>query len=234
MTASWLIEKPSAPTQWDDEFEGTSLDPKWTRIGTFSSVAALDPLDTTSGTTHFESLNSHRKSWLMAQAAPSNTTHTEGYEQNISALPSECFIWCRTSISTRRTTNSSGDGQSSLCLYDSVTGINQNRLIGGFTGSGRSLGFISVVAGVSTNLGVVGDFLGESCPIEYMGIQKLTNTYHCWVSTFSGNWIWAGSATFAVGLDRARLSFANNSNASPGRLISGFDFFRVLAQRKLP
>jgi hypothetical protein len=232
MSAPWLKRRPTSPSQWDDEFESTALDPKWTRVGVFSQVSSLDPFDVTNSATHFESMNRHRRSWLMVQPGIVAAA-TQGYEQDLSTLPSECFIWARVSANTRGSVVD-GDGEIFLRLYNTTTpAVAVLVNLDAFTNIRQSL-FIDQLSG-STNRGRIQNYRAEGFPIEYVGIQKLTNTYHGWVAPASGNWVWMNSAGPAgVALDRVRLAVNNAVVTSPGRMIVGVDFFRVLAGRTLP
>lgn len=241
MSAPWLEAKPNVPSQWDDEFESLSLDPKWTRVGTaVTAIAAtsLDPFNTAfgGGTQSIESIHSARRSWLMGQ---SSTTigFDNGYEQDLSGLPTDCFLWWRASANGRRASMADNDSETFVMLYNTATGFAQNRAViifDSFTSIRQGLFNRAINGGATVNLGLLRNYLGEGYPLEYMGIQQLGLTYHGWMAPESGNWVWMGSATFTVPLDRMIIGFNNASVAAPGRSIGGFDFFRVLLGRGPP
>jgi hypothetical protein len=239
-TCPWLTVKPAVPSVWDDEFESFELDAKWTRqviapaLG-FESVARIDPFILASGLHHIESLNRHRPSWLMVQPINGNNT-LHGYDQIGVTLPNEAFFYARVSTSSRLATTSDGDGEVGFRLYN--TSVGTSDYIQVFLDSSaltRSCMMARAVGGVFTIMGLARNYSGEAQPIEYLGLQKIGTTFHGWCATASGNWMWLGTHTLATAMyDRIHLLALNSLSSAPGRMIVGFDFFRVLENFRGP
>lgn len=232
--ADWLIRKPTTPTQWDDEFEATVLDPKWNIItggdSTFTVTKPLDPYLTSSEAVYRYNINSLRKSWLMFQPW-ANLNSSRGIEQDLIGLPANCFIWYRGGVNTRVASATDGDGEIFLRVFNNGTEGSNYMQIGFDTFASITEGFLREnFGGVGTNLGLIRNYFGEAMPLEYFGLQKIGATYHGWTCTASGNWIWLGSRTFAAdNFNRCRLWVSDAVVSSPGRMLVGLDFFRVFS-----
>jgi hypothetical protein len=89
--------------------------------------------------------------------------------------------------------------------------------------------FFKEEANVLTTINVTTDLLGQGQPLEYIGIQKLGTTYHGWVATANGTWIYMGFTVWGGGtVDRLFFTVTNNDNSNPANKVTGFDFVRVL------
>lgn len=235
MSAPWLIKKPTSPTQWDDEFEASALASKWTAVGagaTFLQVAGyLDPYLTSVGTTHRYSLD-HRKSWLTVQPYNQGDSSVHGWEQDLSGMPTNCFMWIRQSTNIRRSAITDGDGQIGLRVYqNSSPSTNHFEIrVDTFGNIESVLTARNLNSGGTTNLGLIRNYFGESSPAEYLGLQKIGATWHGWAATAAGNWVWLSSQTFgADNFDRVRLYVSNATVNTPGACIVGADYFRLLS-----
>lgn len=241
--AASLNDKPSSPSSYDDEFESASIDPKWSLVASSGSFVGtdIDPYAAfTSG--HRSSHNSYRKSWWMFQPA-SGLGGTYAY-QTVS-LPSECFIWARFSFNFRYVAQVQDDINCGLLLSTLASGVPSganciwcylNRSV---TNGIRAQGG-KIVAGVVTG-NVSGDVgaqsAGTDClsqPLEFVGVQKINDDYHCFVGTGTGNWVHLASVNYTGTVDTLTLSANCGSTAAPGNMIMGCDFVRVKTGRFLP
>ena len=235
MSASWLIDPPDAPSIWDDEFESTVMDPKWTELipggAGFTAVSTFDPYAAFTTGNHLYSLNDHRASWLMIQPVANYGVGAnglnQGWKMDISGLPTDCFIYMRASASERRTSMTDGDGEVAIRLFDPLQTTHVLAMIDGFGGIREALFARAAPLTAYANLGLLRNYLGQSFPIEYIGIQKRGLTWDGWAAPASGNWVWMGTYTHLVALTELWLCFNNQTSASPGNMILGVDFIRV-------
>lgn len=233
------IDPPLVPGIYDDEFESTTLDPSWTRVGTFNDVDPIDPaLGFASGGTrwslHGAPAPTARRSWYMLQTE----TATVPQIQKLVTFPSECFVWSRMSFGYRNAGQANDDGTAHITLSD---GGSLNALAIYLTETDANAVYARVlraVAGVTTtiatmdNVGGAGLTIGQAA--HTVGIQKIGTTYYFWLLTAAGNWMNMGSTTFAPTLTTAILRAYASSTAVPGNVIVGFDFFRFKDGRTLP
>ena len=235
-----LDEKPTTPHAYDDEFEGSVLDPKWTRSGTFDDISGIDPYAAFAAG-HRTSLNSYRRSWYMAQPA---TGGGLGFYQAVS-LPTDCFVWGRFSFNFRYNATVDNDSSVSLNLMADLAGAPDpnNRVYMHLnecdTNTVQAQGG-RVTAGVDAstltrNLGPQSVGIDSLCqPACYVGIQKIGTTFTSFLGFPDGNWISLTAQTSAVALVWMTLGLGNTSSATPGNMIVGCDFVRFYAGRYLP
>ena len=62
--------------------------------------------------------------------------------------------------------------------------------------------------------------------LEYVAIHKIGNTYHGWVGTSSGNWIYMGSISPSFTLAHVGVYMYNNSTTAAGLVVVACDFIR--------
>jgi len=237
-----LDTKPTSPHAYDDEFDVSSLDAKWTRTTTlsFDDSTAIDPYSGfTSG--HRSSINSYRKSWYMWQ--PSNTTFARVYQSV--TLPTDCFVWARFSFNCRYSAVVNNDASVSIGFHANAAGVpsaNDNvylylneadtdvvQVQAGRTTGGADSSTVTKDVGPQS---VGTDSLSQvAC---YVGIQKISTTWNYWVGWPNGHWIFCASQTQASTMAFLALTFLNGSTASPGNMIIGCDFVRFLSGRYLP
>lgn len=235
-----LIKKPSSPSQWDDEFEAETMQSKWTAVGsgaTFLQVNGyLDPFLTSVGTTHRYSLV-HRRSWLTVQPYNQGDSAVHGWEQDLTGMPTNCFIWIRCSTNIRRSAITDGDGQIGLRIYQNSS-PNTNHFeirVDTFGNINSALAARNLNSGGTTNIGLIRNYFGECFPIEYLGIQKLGVVYHAWAASSAGNWVWLNTTTFSAdNFDRIRLYISNATVNAPGACIVGADYFRLMSGKGPP
>jgi hypothetical protein len=75
---------------------------------------------------------------------------------------------------------------------------------------------------VSTNVQNQGQAL------EYVAIHKIGTTYHGWVGTAAGNWIYMGSASVSATMSHVGIVFRMDTTTLPGLGVCGVDFIRFL------
>lgn len=237
---------PASPNAVDDEFESSALDPKWTRGssggGTFDDATAIDPYAGFSSG-HRSSLHSYRKSWYMSQ--PAGNAASGLFLFQTVTFPSECFLWARMSFNCRFGAQVDDDHSLGLGLAQASSGVpdfdnwafvflndsqtNTVQCQGGVVNGGTPSATATGDVGTQT----VGVF-SRAQSAKYVGIQKLGTTYRSWMGNDNGYWLhvnsvtWAGSPTLLV------LRFINASTSSPGNMIMGVDFVRMISGRMLP
>lgn len=228
-----ILAPPAVPSAFDDEFDASTLNPAWTRTGTFDDVTSIDVNSTFSGT--IRSSLTYRRSWYMLQ--PGN-----GDFAVISkpvTLATNCFIWARASLTTRLASQTNNDGACVLSLSVGASFVNSvNMYLNEADANTTQAQFDTLtsnvvsVAGTTNNVGGANIAIGQS--LHTVGILKIDTTYHGWVLSASGNWLWVASATHATSFTHVMLGAGVASAATPGNSIMGFDFFRYLAGSVLP
>lgn len=241
--AAMLDDKPLVPHAYDDEFENGTLDAKWVRAGAvvaFDDTKAIDPY-AGFATEHRSSVHSYRPSWLMVQpASVGSFAYTEAV-----TLPSECFVWARLSFNMRIGTNADNDHELGLVLCaDSGGAADFNNRVGTYLNESAAAVAHTwghkVVGGaftVANGLDLVPGSNANSVwaqPFCYVGIQKISTTYHLAVGNTAGHWMWFASQTHASTMAWLGIAGGNASTASPGNMIHGCDFIRYKAGRFLP
>ncbi len=238
MSAPWLIKKPTSPSQWDDEFDTSDIQSKWSMTnqagGSFIAVDTLDPNNTSAETHHRYSHNKYRPSWLMVQPAVravSSSPTLNGFQQSLVGLPTDCFMYARVRRSERMGAISNGDGEIAMRIASADS--SDYFLLWFDVSTNIDEGMVSRnVSNAFTNMGIVRNYFGRNNPLEYLGIQKIGNTFHGWLGTSGGNWVWGGSNTWGSNpFVTVNLEFNCVSSSSPGRMIVGYDFFRVFTGR---
>lgn len=234
MTARWLLDRPETPSIWDDEFDSDVIDSKWTLLGpnAYSSVNYIDPYSTVTVGDEVQSLNRQRRSWWMFQPIGTGGNN-RGIVQTVS-LPSECFIYLRGCINTRRSAAFDNDGEIALRLSTSDGTSHVLCMMDSFGSVSGALFARQTPALGYFNISLMRNWLGKAYPLEYLGIQKINDTYHGWIAPCSGHWVWMGTFTHSVALTDLRINVGNSQTTAPGNLVVGIDFIRVISGRKLP
>lgn len=235
------IDPPLVPSAYDDEFESSVLDPSWERFGApngFNDVDPIVPFTTFAGGGSRWSLNGiqpeGRPSWYMIQTdSASNATIRKPIN-----VETECFIWSRMSfgyLNAGQTNNNSNvrigfiEPTSNDQVYLSLNESDTNTVQLEFA---TNISTIPVSVAVTNNVGGAGLTKGQAGHV--VGIQKLGTTYHAWMQTAAGNWLWAASVVYTGVAPTAAYLNTNSITTSPGNWIVGFDFFRFKSGRYLP
>lgn len=244
--APWLVAKPAAPSQWDDEFEADGLESKWSRVsggGLIATVpdSVITPYQFFGAGGHRESFRT-RHGWYTRQpqtgyGAGSYSGTSEAIQQSIATAPADAFFYIRGTRSNRNSAASSdGDGEIFMTAFQAADPRNAVYIaFDTFTNQFGSL-FAKTTAAVPafTNIGQITNYIQRGYPIEFVGFQKRTRTWDGWAATYTGQWMWLGSFVHAVDLDTVNISFNNSVSTGNMNMITSIDFFRVLAGTKLP
>lgn len=244
--APWLVAKPAAPSQWDDEFEADGLDPKWSRVSGGGLIATnrdqvLTPYQFFAAGGHKESFRT-RHGWYSRQPQASYGTGsyggaTEGIQQSIATLPADCFIYIRGTRSNRNSaTISDGDGEIFMSAFQAAD--SRNAVFVAFDTFTNQFGSLfaktTAAAPTFTNIGQITNYIQRAYPIEFIGFQKRTRTWDGWAATYTGQWVWLGSFTHTVDLDTLIIAFNNSVITGNMNMRTSIDFFRVIPGTKLP
>ena len=108
---------------------------------------------------------------------------------------------------------------------DNDDGINLALNLQG-TGNVKAMYFKNV-GGTSLDYTASSDVDAQGQALEYMAIQKIGTTYHGWVGTAGGNWIWMGKhESFTATMEHVTFLFYTVSNDKPAVAVFGIDFIR--------
>jgi len=228
---------PATPHAMDMEFDTDVLD-DW-KVYNFTASAvgslsdgAIDAYDTTftSGNVVRVAQDTlQRRSWLQVQPPASGQTFglAKAY-----TFPTNVLVWARmrfnlntsivnndSSISLRFFTDSGG-GYPGLDYYVSMF---LNECDAGLTAS-LFLWRDTVTKGFIRTTDV--DAQGQA--LEYVAIHKLGSTYHFWVGTSAGNWIYVDSVVPGFTPDMVGITTRNVASTTPAPQLHGVDFIRFI------
>jgi hypothetical protein len=221
-----LWEIPALPHALDDEFENSVLDPAWDVGAAYDYATAIDPYATSVSPARVNIHGTH-PSWLMGQNGISFSKEFPG------GLPTNCLIWARMRWN-RDLSEANGESEIALWFggssggeYDGLNqiGVYMSEWAAGeyATGYYRSGGSFPRWGGATVAM------QNEGTAIEYVAVHKLGDVYHGWVMGNGGNRFYLGSVSpgNAPSMDRVGFQMIGSLN-SPGKLIAGIDFFRVV------
>jgi hypothetical protein len=227
---------PSSPHSEDDEFDSDTLDASWyawnTTLGSYESlVTGLDTYDGSySGDDIRYSLNpDERRSWLLMQGADAVTLHMG----KTITFPTNLLIMARLKFNQHYSTISALDRVLGLSVYADSSGdpdannsvnVRLNDPQTSFV-YGRMVTKDGGVTGVNNYTSDV-DAQGQA--LEYVAIHKIGTTYHGWIGTASGNWIYMGNDSIAATMVHVGIGIRNDTNNLPGLGVMGVDFIRFL------
>lgn len=238
----WAV--PALSHAEDDEFDGDDLS-GWTGVqnttdgvaGSFS-YGTVDPYDTSFNSGNVVRVNVNdaiRPSWALVQV-PGSNKQFEIYKAI--SVPTNLLIWARIKFNSRATVVDNDSG-CALAFVDSVGGVptlnGKIRLFlnesdpGTIQAQSETISSGGAITGIVTTTDV--DTQGQA--LEYVAIHKIGSTYHTWVGTSSGNWIWMNSYS---GLDytpdMVSIYGYNSSVSAPGAVVIGYDFVRFIETDK--
>jgi len=224
---------PSSPHSEDDEFIG-SLDASWyaynfTTENIASFVTGVDAYDGSySGDDLRYSLS--RKSWILLQPGVSKTlllAKSVTFSTNM-------LIVARLKFNQYYSSMVSGDRYCVLHIgsytggepnktdymvvginYSPSSGVAQGRF---YEREGNVTGFYSATTNV----------VSQGQALEYAAIHKIGTTYHGWLGTAGGNWIYMGSASWSPTPAFVGVQTRVESTTLPGLGVFGVDFIRFL------
>jgi hypothetical protein len=221
-----LWEIPDSPHALDDEFENSVIDPAWDVGGAYDYATPIDPYDNAVGTSRVDIHGTH-PSWLMAQGSMYYSKVFPG------GLPTNVLIYARMRWG-RDLSESNGEseidlwfGASSGGNYD---GANMMAIaISEWTGGEYAKGFYRSGGSFPRWGSPTASMYNEGTALEYVALHKIGSTFHGWVMGNGGNRFYLGSSTFGGGgtLDRIGFTLTGSLN-TPGKIVSGIDFIRVV------
>lgn len=237
LTESNLWAPPETPHAQDDEFDQSTLGSEWynwsgpsAAFGTLSydTVDVYDSSFTAGDALRITVNPDTRRSWALLQppndrwmflgkalTVPTNVlvmarlkflhfynTSTTNFDRNIA-------LWFMA--------DSSGNPDPNNRVNMYLNDINSNTI--------RSI-FFKTSGGVDTDLQGTTNTQQQGQALEYVAIQKLGTTYHGWVGTAAGNWIWLGSFTQSTTMAHVGVFMSNATVDKPAVGCFGVDFIR--------
>lgn len=228
---------PSVAHAYDDEFESSTLS-GWTGVqnttdgvaGSFS-YGSVDAYDTAFNSGNVVRVNSNepvRPSWAQIQVPAYNKTF---YIYKSVTLPTNMLVVARMKFNIRLGTPTN-DALVGLCLRKATGGVPTGTgqlgiLLNESDVTTQAQTFLTYASGAGGSSVSSTDTASQGQALEYAAIHKIDTTYHIWVGTASGNWIWMtsyGSLDFVP--DLVSLGFENGSVLSPGVKVCCVDFVR--------
>lgn len=229
---------PETPHASDDEFDQSSIDSAWsvynktdTAAGSFS-FDTIDAYDTTftSGNVARAVLNGiYRRSWLQLQIPSSKDfSVTKPY-----TFPTNVIIWARLKFAQYYSTATDEDGKLGLGIYEDSGGsvdltdgleLFVNEPDSGIVQAQYHKVTSDTITGITNSTDV--DAQGQA--LEYVAIHKIGTTYHGWVGTASGNWIYMGSHSDSRTFAHVGVFVSNRTSTTPAPRVAGVDFVRFL------
>lgn len=218
---------PASPSAYDDEFDTTTINAKWT-IG---STATTNPIASgsvgilSSLTTPVYDLAT-APSWLLIQS--DNSSGGVCYAQQSITLASSCTLFVHLGTNNRAY-NAATKGNVSVRLFNAAdTNESIYFEFGNLTGAGMAYNLAVENNGVFTlsSSGVVGE--GNPLPNPYLALWKSTDTYTLGIALGATFPVFTTLAsvtkTGVTTLDTVRLQMLTASETPS--FIGGFDFFR--------
>lgn len=232
-----LWTPPENPHSYNEEFDQSTLDSAWYNYSGQSadygtiSYDTVDPYDASyiTGDELRVTLNPDtRRSWALMQ--PPNSRWM--YLGRIYTFPTNVLIVARMKfLHFYNTSTSDSDRNIAIWLMSDSAGkpdpanrvnmylndINSNTI--------RPVCF-KTVGGSDTDVTSATNTAQQGQAIEYVAVHKIGTTYHGWVGTASGNWIWMGSFTHSTTMAHVGIFMSNSTINKPGVGCFGIDFIR--------
>jgi hypothetical protein len=222
---SW--SSPDNPSSDDDEFESTVLDSAWTVYPTRSSLA-IDPYASfSSGGPRLELHTERRRSWLMIQPDQGVCRIDKPY-----TLPTNVLIWARMSFNLPFAEPTNNCANITIGFSDGLGGSEQDNIrifLNEADSTVTQADFSKTEGGSTSSINTSDNVSREGQALAYAALHKIGTTFHAWVGTENGSWLYLGSTTHANlgNLDNIQIS-ANNVSSTPGNPILGVDFIRIV------
>ena len=233
-----LWAPPDQPHAEDDEFTESTL-VGWTGVQNISDDAAgsfsydtIDAYDTsfTSGNVVRVNVNDPmRPSWAQLQPP---ITGKQFMVYRAYSLPTNLLMVARAKFNKKRT-SPSNDASVLIALMESTGGVPvSNSRIELFLNEsdGTQCQVQSHVVDSSGTTGtstITTDTDDQGQALEYLAIHKIGSTFHTWVGTAGGNWIYMTSYS-SLDFTPNMVGFGawNSSTAAPGATVVALDFIR--------
>ena len=237
-----LFNVPEFPNAFDDEFDGFTLDPKWTIEGNL--VATAVSLDAAVAAGDLRLSVGQRPSWIRFQAGlltgpPADHLGIHFEPDPGNELPDGTY-WCRYAPSWRRVTQVNGDCTVLLCLAD---GSSTSQWRDEWIGYGINLDPGEAQRELKIQEGGGDTTVAESTTLhergeahEYLALIKTGLSFQAWSASAAGSWQRRATGTYGGGgvIDSLGLRVGNNTSVDPGSAIQAFDFIRYRADGQLP
>ena len=232
-----LWTRPVYPHELDEEFDSNELGSEWYCYSSDTSdygeliEGAVDVYDqgyvNVTGDTIRYTLNPiHRRSWLFLQ--PENQANvTMG---RLYTPPDNVVVIARMKFNLRDTVTVNPDRSCAMWLSADSGGepdwSNRIAVYLNYAANGNTYSLFAEVEGGTPTTTNTTDTQLEGQALEYVAIHKKGTTYHGYVGTASGNWIWMGSLSFAPTTAHLELYVRTESLDKPGVGVFGIDFIR--------
>jgi len=228
---------PASPHSEDDEFDSTTLDSAWDAYN-FSTAAyesLITGLDTYDGSYSGDDIRyaldaNGRKSWLLLQG---DDAVGLAVVKDIT-FPTNLLIWARLKFNQYYSAMTALDRLFGLMVYaDSSGDPDINNYVAAYLNHSDVANvvygkFRTIVSGSSTMTNTTTDVDAQGQALEYVAIHKIGTTYHGYVGTAGGNWIWMGSNTWSLTPAYVGFFLSGATTTLPGLGVVGVDFIRFL------
>ena len=217
---------PASPSAYDDEFDSTSLDGKWTAFstGTANPVASGSVNQLSNLTTPIYDLAT-MSSWLLFQS-DSSSAGTFGIYQDIT-LATDCTLFVKFAVNNR-VISAINEGNVEVKLRNIADSNEAVYISCSQQGAGAGFAVQLTVENNGVFSVVIGPVYSEKAPVDhlYAVLWKNGNTYHAAFAHGSGPFSYLGSVTKTgvTTLDRMYVQTLT-ANETPS-FINGFDFVR--------
>lgn len=239
--APTMDDPPTSPHAYDDEFEGPTLDPKWT-IHSVNPIDTVNPVQLNAiaaGKTRMSF--DYRPGWLMVQPVVNDQVN---FDQPVT-LSTNCTVFARMSFYQRFSGVTNNDTSFGIALVaDSGGSPDELNFVAmklnesdGNTVQGEGSRTLAGVAAQSVSRNVGPQSLGLDSLIQnacYVLLHKTGTTYNFGLGQPDGNWMWLTPQTHASSMVWLRFLFHNVNTAAPGSLIMGIKFIRYYDGLYLP
>jgi hypothetical protein len=229
---------PASPHSDDDEFDDSTIDAAWevynhggSAVGSISS-GTVDAYDNSFNSGNAVRANQHdvRKSWLMLQPPASSNIFTVA--KTVTLATNE-LVMARLRLPQRQAVDGANEHMIGLGLYETVSShADRDDCVEMFlsyrAATAERAYFHRIVSGTPAGATNTTDVDEQGQALEYVAIHKIGTTYHGWVGTAAGNWIYMGSQSFSGTIAYAGFTLQNVAVTAPGALVSGVDFIRFL------
>jgi len=236
--SSNLWAPPETPHAYNDEFEASTLS-GWTGVQNISDAAAgsfsydtVDPYDTTFNSGNVVRVNvnaASRPSWAQIQLP---ATGKQFFIYKAITVPTNLLVIARMKFNMKLG-GVNNDGDVSMALIEASGGVpTTNSRVELFlnevdTATTQAQSHTISSTGTPSVSTHSTDVTSEGQALQYVAIHKVGTTFHCWVGTSDGNWIWLNSYS---GLDftpdMVAFGGINTSVANPGVAVTAVDFIR--------
>jgi hypothetical protein len=230
-----LWAPPEIPHAQDDEFDQSTIDAAWSvyaktdaSAGSFS-FDSIDAYDTsfTSGTVLRAILNGdNRPSWLQLQVPSTKAfSVTKAY-----TFPTNVLILARLRFAQYYSSTTDEDGKIGIGFWEDDSGVDLDNGLELYLNEPDSgairAEYAKRTSGTPSGVTNTTDVDAQGQALEYVAIHKIGTTYHAWVGTASGNWIWLGSQSDSRTFGHVGFLLSNATNTTPAPRVVGVDFIR--------